>query len=246
LLGFVAEDSMRIAHISAVAAAVCLALAPIAAAGQKGKGGGAPKTTTHGPSTHAQAPPQTTHGNPHTTTPKTSAPTTTKGNPHTSSGTTTTKAHGNPHTTTSTSGATTTTRVQPTTDNPTTLNPIAQKLQGKPLGSRIEHMLPANMTLDTASAGFRNQGQFIAAVHVSQNLGIPFADLKATMLGTPLPGSTTAALSPMSLGQAIQQLKPFANATTETSRAETQATSDLRTTSTSSSITTTKSKKRGK
>jgi hypothetical protein len=265
LLGFVAEDSMRIAHISAVAAAVCLALAPIAAAGQKGKGGGAPKTTAHGPSTHAQPPrtqtthgnphtttpktsaPTTTHGNPHTTTPKTSTPTTTKGNPHTSSGTTTTKAHGNPRTTTSTSGATTTTRVQPTTDNTTTPNPIAQKLQGKPLGSRIEHMLPANMTLDTASAGFRNQGQFIAAVHVSQNLGIPFADLKATMLGTPLPGSTTAALSPMSLGQAIQQLKPFANATTEASRAETQATDDLRTTSTtSSSITTTKSKKRGK
>jgi hypothetical protein len=238
---------MRIAHISAVAAAVCLALAPIAAAGQKGKGGGAPKTTAHGPSTHAQGPQtQTTHGNPHTTTPKTSAPTTTKGNPHTSSGTTTTKAHGNPRTTTSTSGASTTTRVQPTTET-TTLNPIAQKLQGKPLGTRIEHMLPANMTLDTASAGFRNQGQFIAAVHVSQNLGIPFADLKATMLGTPLPGSTTAALSPMSLGQAIQQLKPFANATTEASRAETQATSDLRTTSTtSSSITPTKSKKRGK
>lgn len=247
---------MRIAHIPAVAAAVCLALAPVAAAGQKGKGGGAPKTTAaHGPSTRAQAPrtqtthgkPQTTtpkaqtaHGNPHTTTPKTSTPTATKGNPHTSSGTTTTKAHGNPRTTTSMSGA------ESTATSTTTPNPIAQKLEGKPLGSRIEKMLPANMTLDTASAGFRNQGQFIAAVHVSQNLGIPFADLKATMLGTPLPGSTTAALSPMSLGQAIQQLKPFANATTETARAETQATSDLRTTSTSPSITTTKSRKRGK
>jgi hypothetical protein len=221
---------MRIAHIPAVAAAVCLALAPAAAAGQKGKGGGAPKTTAaHGPSTRAQAPrtqtthgkPQTTtpkaqtaHGNPHTTTPKTSTPTATKGNPHTSSGTTTTKAHGNPRTTTSTSGADST-RTS-TTPPP---NPIALKLEGKPLGTRIAKMLPANMTLDTASAGFRNQGQFIAAVHVSQNLGIPFADLKATMLGTPLPGSTTAALSPMSLGQAIQQLKPFANATTEASRA---------------------------
>jgi hypothetical protein len=245
---------MRIAHIPAIAAAVCLALAPGAAAGQKGKGGGAPKTTAHGPSTHAQTPPpqtthgnphattpkaQTAHGNPHTTTPKTSTPTATKGNPHTSSGTTTTKAH-NPRTTTSRSGA------GSTETSTTTPNPIALKLEGKPLGSRIEKMLPANMTLNTASAGFRNQGQFIAAVHVSQNLGIPFADLKATMLGTPLPGSTTAALSPMSLGQAIQQLKPFANATTETARAETQATSDLRTTSTSPSIATTKSRKRGK
>ena len=46
-------------------------------------------------------------------------------------------------------------------------------------------MLPANMTLNGASSGFRNQGQFIAAVHVSQNLGIPFADLRAAMLGLP-------------------------------------------------------------
>jgi hypothetical protein len=226
---------MRIAQISAVAAAVCLALAPAAAAGQKGKGGGAPKTTAHGPSTHAQAPQtQTTHGNPHTTT----------------------KTHGNPHTTTSTSGATTPVTTTPTTTTPTTTtstttpNAIAQKLEGKPLGSRIEKMIPANMTLDTASAGFKNQGQFIAALHVSQNLGISFANLKATMLGKPVAGSTltlTPTSSPKSLGQAIQQLKPFANATTEASRAEAQTTSDLHTTSTtSSSITTTKAKKRGK
>lgn len=248
---------MRIAQISAVAvAAGCLAFAPAyAAAGQKGKSGHAP--TPHGASTHAQAPQapvthgnphtttaptQATHGNPHTSTTKAPTPTTSRGNPQTTKAATTTKAHGNPHTTTSTTGDATAARVQPVTAS-TTLNPIAQKLQGKPLGSRIEHMLPAGMTLDTASAGFRNQGQFIAAVHVSQNLGIPFADLRATMLGTRLPGSTTAVTSPMSLGQAIQQLKPFANAKTEASRAEVEAEHDFVTSDATRPITSTKSKK---
>ena len=58
-------------------------------------------------------------------------------------------------------------------------------------------------------AGFRNWGQFVAAVHVSNNLGIPFADLKAKMTGTapgPTPGTTVLG-TPMSLGQAIQSLK---------------------------------------
>ena len=46
--------------------------------------------------------------------------------------------------------------------------------------------------------GFKNQGQLIAALHASQNLGIPFADLKAKMTG----------MHPMSLGEAIHALKP--------------------------------------
>jgi hypothetical protein len=134
----------------------------------------------------------------------------------------------------------------------TPLNPIAQKLQGKPLGARIEKMLPANMTLNTASAGFRNQGQFIAAVHVSRNLGIPFADLRAAMLGLPRPGTTptpNTTLTPLSLGQAIQKLRPAANATTEASHAETQARADLSTatagtTTATSGTTATKSSKK--
>ena len=120
-------------------------------------------------------------------------------------------------------------------------------------------MLPANMTLNTASAGFRNQGQFIAAVHVSQNLGIPFADLRAAMLGLPKPGTTptsnttgtttpNATSTPLSLGQAIQKLRPAANATTEASHAETQARADLSTTTgnttTTSGTTTTKPSKK--
>jgi hypothetical protein len=208
-------------------ALAAMAVAPVSLAANKGAHASAPPKVTHAPTSSARAP-QTPHGNPHTTTSTKSSPTTsTKPSP------TTTKTHGNPHTTTATASTTPTSTSQPSTGT-TGVNPIAAKLQDKPLGARIEKMLPSGMTLDTASSGFRNQGQFIAAVHVSQNLGIPFADLKATMLGT-----STETTSPMSLGQAIQRLKPFANATTEAARAETQATSDLQTSSTPTTSTTT-------
>jgi hypothetical protein len=200
---------MRIAAISAAAmAAVCFALAPAYGA-QKGKSGG---PSTHGAGAHGRPAAQTTHGNPHASAPNTAPP----------------KTHGNPHTTSTTTK---------TTSGTTTaaVNPIARKLQGKPLGDRIEKMLPAGMTLDTASAGFKNQGQFIAAVHVSKNLGIPFADLKAAMLGTPTTATSTTNTStsttPMSLGQAIQRLKPSANSTAEAMLAEKQTGDDLRATS---------------
>jgi hypothetical protein len=77
-------------------------------------------------------------------------------------------------------------------------------------------MLPEGMTMDKAAAGFRNQGQFIAALHVSQNLGIPFDQLKLQMVD-----------HHQSLGRSIQTLKPSANAATETGHAETQAAADL-------------------
>jgi len=54
------------------------------------------------------------------------------------------------------------------------------------------------MDLKTALTGFKNDGQFMAAVNVSKNLGIPFADLKAKMMGPPH----------QSLGQAIHDIKP--------------------------------------
>ena len=37
----------------------------------------------------------------------------------------------------------------------------------------ISAMLPSGMTLDQATAGFRNQGQFIAALNASKNQGVP-------------------------------------------------------------------------
>ena len=49
------------------------------------------------------------------------------------------------------------------------------------LRARLEAMLPSGMSLEEAAEGFRNQGQFIAALQQSQNHDISFADLKAEM-----------------------------------------------------------------
>ena len=83
------------------------------------------------------------------------------------------------------------------------------------------------MKLEDAASGFRNQGQFIAALHVSKNLGIPFTDLKTAMLGDPKATTTTSQLS---LGQAIQKLKANADAETEASLAQKQANTDIEST----------------
>jgi hypothetical protein len=105
------------------------------------------------------------------------------------------------------------------------------------------------MTLDQASLGFKNQGQFIAALHVSQNLGIPFTLLKSNMV-TVTPGTLgqpATATQTGSLGQAIQLSKASVNVTTEVARAEQQAATDLQnaglTSSTTTSATTTQTTK---
>jgi hypothetical protein len=85
------------------------------------------------------------------------------------------------------------------------------------LQARLQAMLPEGMTLADAAASFKNQGQFIAALHVSENLGIPFTELKTRMVD-----------EGFSLGQAIQDVKPTLNGTTEARRGEQQAAADLR------------------
>src|SRR5579871_5130967 len=51
------------------------------------------------------------------------------------------------------------------------------------LAARLQNMLPAGEQLTTAATGFKNQGQFIAALHASQNLKISFDTLKTEMTG---------------------------------------------------------------
>jgi hypothetical protein len=118
-------------------------------------------------------------------------------------------------------GASSTTSAPHTSTTTTThVNPIAAKISSKPqLASRLAPMLPPGMTLNQASRGFKNQGQFIAALHVSQNLGIQFKDLRHDMT-----------VRHLSLGQSIQDLKHSANAPTETHRAERQTDDDVRST----------------
>jgi hypothetical protein len=129
--------------------------------------------------------------------------------------------------TTSTAG----TGATPTT---TTLTPVQQKLQQNTnLASKLETRLPKGTDLMTAAEGFRNLGQFVAAVNVSNNLGIDFVNLKTSMVDDGL-----------SLGQSIQTWKPTANSTREASLAESQATVliNASTTTTTATPTTTTAK----
>jgi hypothetical protein len=75
----------------------------------------------------------------------------------------------------------------------------------------------------TACSGFKNIGQCVAAAHVAKNLDIPggFDALKAKMTGS---GS-------VSLGKAIEQLAPNANAKSEAKKAQKQADDDMKETS---------------
>lgn len=94
-----------------------------------------------------------------------------------------------------------------------TLTPVQQKLvKNTNLADKLRLRLPVGTDLMTAAEGFRNLGQFVAAVNVSNNLKIPFNDLKTQMV-----------VEGKSLGQSIQTLKKVASVTVEVQRAEYQA-----------------------
>ena len=102
--------------------------------------------------------------------------------------------------------------------------------QNTQLSSKLSGLLPAGTDLQTAAAGFRNLGQFVAAVHVSHNLDIPFAQLKCTELATAAacPGMTLPSKG-SHLGQAIQTLKPTmssADSKSAAKQAEKEASAD--------------------
>jgi hypothetical protein len=76
-------------------------------------------------------------------------------------------------------------------------SPVASQVAANSnLAARLGTLLPQGMTLQSAAAGFKNQGQFIAALETAKNLNISFADLKDRV---------TAG---QSLGEAIHALKP--------------------------------------
>jgi hypothetical protein len=97
---------------------------------------------------------------------------------------------------------------------------ITQIEQNPRLMSRLQPLLPSGTTLESAAQGFRNEGQFIAALHVSQNLKIPFTDLKAEMTGKDRD----------SLGQAIHELRPNGDAKAAAKTAEQEAETDIKAT----------------
>jgi hypothetical protein len=104
-----------------------------------------------------------------------------------------------------------------TTATPTstvTFSAVQQKLQqNTKLAAKLEGRLPAGTDVIAAASDFRNLGQFVAAVNVSNNLDIPFATLKSRMVD-----------DGMSLGQAIKDLRPSIDSTMAVTRAEQDAT----------------------
>jgi hypothetical protein len=94
---------------------------------------------------------------------------------------------------------------------------VASAIEANPqLSSRVQGMLPNGTSISSAAAGFQNEGQFLAALHASHNLDIPFSDLKSKMTGS---GSS-------SLGSAIQASKPSITkkqASEEAKKAEAEA-----------------------
>ena len=178
-----------------------------AAASTHAAHGSASHATPAGPSS-AHAPKQTTA---HAAKPTTSS--------HASKQTTATHTHGSSSKTATQTGTgpkatATTTASTGSSSSGTPLTPVQQKLQKNTnLAGKLQSRLPAGTDLNAAAAGFKNLGQFVAAVNVSHNLGIPFDRLKTSMV-----------TDGRSLGQSIQTLKQSANAEVEAPRAEREAT----------------------
>jgi hypothetical protein len=96
--------------------------------------------------------------------------------------------------------------------------PFADRIAANPaLVAKLTPLLPPNTTLADAAKGFRNQGQFIAALHAAKDMNVSFTDLKAEMVGP----------EHDSLGQAIHDLKPTADAKSLAKTAEHEAHADI-------------------
>jgi hypothetical protein len=76
-----------------------------------------------------------------------------------------------------------TTERKPTEGKPTDMK-VANALDRNPYFSSIlKPLLPPSTNVMDAATGFKNQRQFIAAVHLSKNLSIPFDQIKTRMTG---------------------------------------------------------------
>jgi hypothetical protein len=92
--------------------------------------------------------------------------------------------------------------------------------QNTKLSSKLQDLLPAGSNLQDAVSGFKNLGEFVAAVHVSHNLNIPFAQLKDKIT------------SGDSLGKALQTLNPnlsHKDVKSEVKKGKEQAKEDIKT-----------------
>ena len=242
---------MRSTYAIVLATLLSFALTTTVSA-QKGQGQGPKVKTTSAPKAQSGGGGSKAQGGPKATTSSTTTarahggpkakPTTASGGSKKTTTTTSTvtaknsKKSGGSTSVASTSTTSTTSSTTTTTSNggtTTTLTPVQQKLQkNTKLAQKLEGRLPPNTDVMLAAEGFRNLGQFVAAVNVSNNLGLTFTELKARMVD-----------DGMSLGQAIKAERgDLADTTTQVARAETEANqmiASTQTTTTSTSTTTT-------
>jgi hypothetical protein len=107
-------------------------------------------------------------------------------------------------------------------DGPTNqmqMKSIDQVLHDDPkLSAKLQEMLPTEVTPQQACAGFKTLEQCVTAIHLAQNLKLPFADLKAKTTGK---GS-------VGLQKAIEQMASSVNAKDEMKKAKKQAGDDMK------------------
>lgn len=228
--------------ILSIGCAAAVLVASSVALAQGKSGGPKVKTTTAGAKAHGPTLKATTHGGGHaktTTTAKVAGPKAPKAKTTTTAKATAkaetkaaTKGAKKTTTTTSTSGTSTGTTTTDTAAVP--LTKVQEKLQKNTnLASKLESRLPAGTDLMTAAEGFRNLGQFVAAVNVSNNLGLDFTKLKIAMVD-----------DGMSLGQAIQSQRSTVDATGIATTAQRDAETLIQSTEPTTTVKSTKTKAR--
>lgn len=97
--------------------------------------------------------------------------------------------------------------------------PVQKELQRNlVLADGIRTRLPRTTDLNAAAGGFRRLELFVATVHASSNLDIPFSELKRRIVN-----------DGMTLGQAIQDIRPKSRYWDDARRAEDDAAAAIRT-----------------
>lgn len=133
----------------------------------------------------------------------------------------------------SSDGAVSSTKTSEPVEGTTALTPVQQKLErNTKLADRLQTQLKG-LDVMTAAEGFRNLGQFVAAVNVSSNHKLSFTELKTLMVD-----------KGMSLGQALQQMRLTGDTATIAVKAETDATTLIQTTEADMGTKTSKAKPR--
>jgi hypothetical protein len=100
-----------------------------------------------------------------------------------------------------------------------TTSAVQQDLQRNAiLRDTLRTRLPEGTNLVAAAGGFRRLELFVATVSASSNLGIPFFELKRRIVN-----------DGMTLGQAIQDIRPSSKYWSEARRAEEDAAAAIRT-----------------